>query len=158
MPGAPEQERPSNGIERVCAVCSVPLDWFGNIDEGIWRHSAGLIRQDHPAVPVDPSELASVNWKCDFCSSDHARWALPACDFPTPDGSMSCGDWCVCDGCKAAVERRDWPAVVQRVRDTVQAAGHPVTSFGDVYLKALYVDLAQNITGDLYINPPTSRR
>lgn len=158
MPGSPETERPSNGDERICAVCAIPLDWYGNDAEGIWRHSNALTPRDHPAVPVEAAELAAVNWRCDFCSTDNARWALPVRDFPTPEGNLSVGDWCVCDGCKLAVERRAWSTLVQRVRDAVQAAGHPVTAFGDAYMKTLYADLAENITGPLYLNPPTSRK
>lgn len=142
----------------VCAVCSVPLTWYGNDEEeGIWQHSEALYPSDHPAVPVEAEQLSSVNYKCDFCSADHARWELPVRDFATPSGSTSVGNWCVCDACKPAVQWRDWEALVGRVQNAVRAAGHSVTKSGDAHLRTLYADLAQNITGPLRQNNSTNR-
>ena len=153
MPGGPDDH--VLGDERVCAVCSVPLNYREPIG---WHHPGALTPWDHPEVPVDPTELASINWRCDFCTNEHARWSLPANTFDTPTGDVSVGDWCVCDTCRPAVEARAWSTIVSQVRERFLNAGRPFDSGHEAYLYSLYHALELNITGPIYLNPPTARK
>lgn len=153
MPGEPDHRL---GDERVCAVCSVPLNYQAT--RGGWHHPESLTPWDHPAVAVDPTELAYITWRCDFCTNERARWALPADTFETPTGDVAVSDWCVCDRCKPSVEARDWPTVVEVVQRIFQDHGRPFGPDHVAYMLDLYARLERNITGPIYLNPPTARK
>ncbi len=153
MPGSPEPDH-VRGEERVCAVCAVPLNW-GSLTG--WIHPTSLVEFDHIVVPVGMDELASIEWRCDFCNAP-ARWALPANTFPTPADDYSVGDWCICDACKPAVEKRQWLKIVDRVQAAFLANGRSWDSGHTLYMLRLYERLENNITGPIYLNPPTARK
>lgn len=152
MPGDRDHEL---GEERVCAVCSIPLSYGSKSG---WHHPEGLTPWDHAAEPVMLEELASINWRCDFCNGEHARWVLPADSFGMPTGDTSVSDWCVCDTCKPAVEARDWQTIVDRVQVAFRAAGRVFDQPHVNYMLDLYRGLEQNITGPIRLNPPTVRK
>lgn len=152
MPGDPDHVL---GDDRVCAVCSIPLSYGSRSG---WHHPAGLTPWDHVAVPVEPEELASINWRCDFCNREHARWLLPADSFGMVTGDTSVSDWCVCDVCKPAVEARDWLTIVGRVQTTFRAHGRRFDEGHVKYMLDLYRELDRHITGPIILNPPTARK
>jgi hypothetical protein len=152
MPGEPDHQL---GDERVCAVCSTPLNYQ---EAPGWHHPEQLTPWDHPAVPVDPTELASIAWRCDFCNNP-ARWLLPVETFRMPPtGDMSVSDWCVCDRCKPAVEARDWLTIVGWVKERFQAHGRRFDEIHVKYMLDLYKELDRHITGPIVLNPPTARK
>jgi hypothetical protein len=90
---------PDGGPLQVCAVCSRVLNVYVEPSTGRSVHIHGGIPADHKAIPVDPSELASVEEHCDFCFAMPVPWMFPAEDFQDPHGDWSHGHFGACQSC-----------------------------------------------------------
>lgn len=125
---------------QVCAVCARVL----NFDSAFgWAHAYQDQPEDHPAVPVDCSEV-HVQGRCDFCSEEEPTWVVPAKDFEYFSGHGSHGDWAACRTCAHAIARHDWDTVLSRAEALVPANDRADFRAG---LKLLYSKLRVNLTG-----------
>ena len=127
-----------NGL--VCAVCARVLNHDSVLG---WVHALQDQPEDHPAVPVERSEI-HVRGRCDFCSDENPSWSVPARDFDYFNGRGSHGDWAACDTCAQDITRNDWNSVLRRAVALAPVDDKAVYQAG---LKMLYGRLRKNITG-----------
>lgn len=147
MNGTTEGRKPLHVPGRkVCAACGRVLDYH----EGRgWEHPLDPTLLDHPAIPVDDTEVP-VNEKCDFCFSDGTEWILPARAFQVGPNHGSQGDWAACSPCAELVRKDDWNGLMRRVKE--MWPGHLGTGLspdGELWLRRTYRALRKNRTGAL---------
>jgi hypothetical protein len=121
----------SSSKAQACAVCGWLLEEITEYpNKRFWQHVRAEL-QDHPPVPVDPSELAALNKRCDFCDLEvPAAWAVLASDFhlikPNGDGFNSRGHWDACESCGPLWRRHAIGSLITRVKNEGSPAGRRV--------------------------------
>ncbi len=143
---------------RVCAVCARVLDYCLDADdaESGWRHTIGTVMDgvdDHPAVPVSPSEIHTVGF-CDFCYAPDPPLEIPARDFIYPGPRLpgqtdgSAGSWGCCEPCAALVDSNQWSRLIRRCVDGHQRRfGEPLPELAVQMVSRVHRVLRRNITG-----------
>lgn len=151
-------ETPGEAIpDKVCGVCGRYLDGYQSSPGGPvdYRHTGWDASRegadDHPPVPVDPSELPGRP-RCDFCHADLTPevpgWIVPVALFGTGQNAQSNPDWLACDDCVRLVETDQWSALVRRAvqaweeRHAASAPSGVSTQIG-----RLYRQVRKNMTG-----------
>lgn len=133
---------------KVCGTCLRVLDY--NESYGVWQHPSDMAFADHPAQPVDDTEVPAVEEKCDFCFAPSTEWILPAADFEVAPNHGSVGDWGACAECGELIKADNWPALIQRVKDSWPGAlGEGISAEGEMWLRRTYKVLRRKATGPL---------
>ena len=122
---------------KACAVCGYPLEEAVERGQSLgYLHARKEHREDHIAVPVDPSEIR-VNQRCDFCDGEPVTMLVLCASFRLPlpgPKSTSVGNWAACTACAHLISRRRWSALVTRVRRLAPATrGVPRSDIEAVY-------------------------
>lgn len=134
-------------VARVCAVCGRVLSYWP--DRG-WGHA--IVEQrinDHPAVPVDPTDVPFIG-RCDFCQADHPGRVIPCRPFALDilPGHGSSSDWAACDICAKLVDANRWSTLFNRARGAFEReSGGPIPPEVEVAVRLLYTQVRSNITG-----------
>lgn len=144
------------GEQMVCAVCSRPLEELVT-EGGLRQHFHSLVDgpMDHPAIPVNRSDLASVADKCDFCLADKPQWELNTNEFLGPiPGTGYDGIWLTCDICADLIARGLWSNLTRRSIDSHKAQ-HPdrtpaQEAMGELSIKALHRKVRDNVTRGIH--------
>ena len=127
---------------RVCAVCSMVLTRVDDRKRGVgWFHPGGR-PSDHAAIPVLPSELATVTITCDFCGDtcgpDDGKFLVPVERFEVPIIGGTTGDFAACSRCAALVMKGDWEALKKL---------GPADPMAQDFLELLNAALRKHMTG-----------
>lgn len=153
---------------KVCATCTRPLDYLTDgdgVSNGRYVHAREEYGQrTHVVIPVDPSEVESVSYMCDFCfAEDAVNWTVVTHPFVIETrvaGESGLAQnfsslWAACDECADLIKRKRFGALVSRVAK-IQFAKRPLPPQGKSVVKTWLNVLYSRVEAEFVTIRPTS--